>query len=171
MEGAMSYKLWRGEELLGESDLETPTADDGRAGFFRPTPAFTAVWPVFQRLQELARESMAAVEGRRQDLPPGEATRQVLAERGLGAAIVESFDQLRALGLVVRDAEGAPMPAGGLIVSEMQIPTWPDMPEKLRAEVEADFQAAGMKYGGPNYVLVLLPERFGQALPKNAAPA
>lgn len=166
----MSYTLWRGEELLGESELESPTGD-GRAGVFRPTPAFTAVWPVFQRRQELTKQSAEVMEGRRQDLPPAEAARLALAESGLGSAMVESREELRALGLTVRDDAGAPVPAGEVVVSELEIPTWPDLPEELRGEVEANFEAAGMKYGGPNYLLVLLPARFGRTSPADAAPA
>ncbi len=166
----MSYTLWRGEELLGESELETPTGD-GRAGVFRPTPAFAAVWPTFRRRQELTRQSLGVIEGRRQDLPPAEAARRALAESGLGAAMVESRDELRALGLMVRDPQGAPVAAGEVVVSELEIPTWPDLPEELRAEVEADFEAAGLKYGGPNYLLVLLGTRSGDAVPTAAAPA
>ncbi len=160
----MPYTLWRGEELLGQSELEltTPT---GRSGLFRATPAFEAVRPAFERRQALMKQSQAIVEGRRADLPPAEATRRALTESGLGPALVASRDELRGLGLVVRDRDGAPVPAGEIVVTELELPRWPDLSEEARRALAADFEAAGMTLDGPNWLLVLLPERPGRVLP------
>ncbi len=166
----MPYTLWRGEELLGESELEQARSS-ARSGLFRPTPAFAAVRPVFERRQVLMARSQAVLEGRREDLPPAEAARALLAESGLAEALVASRQELRALGLVVRDAEGAPVPAGEVVVTELEMPVLPDLPEEVRSAVAANFAAAGMVLDGPNYVLVLLPERDRRPLPEPDAPA
>jgi len=166
----MAYTLWRGEQLLGESELETPSGA-GRAGIFRPTAAFEGVRPVLDRWQALTKQSARVMENRRADLPPAESVRQALEASGLGAELVARHREVEALGLTLRDAAGAPAAAAELIVWEMEVPAWPEMPEELRVSVEADFAAAGMKLGGPNYVLVMLREGGRASLPEPAAGA
>ncbi len=165
----MPYRLWWGEKPLGESELDMTTSSS-RAGLFRPTPAFEAVRPVFERRQAIMKRSTEVLQARRADLHPAESMRRALRETGVGPALVENDVELRGLGLVLRDASGAPV-TGTVNVWEMEIPPFPDLTAEQRAAIEADFAEAGMKYGGPNYVLVLLPARFGQALPNDATPA
>ncbi len=165
----MPYTLWRGEELLGESELETPTGD-GRAGVFRPAPAFETVRPVFERRQALTKRWEEVQAARRPDLPPAEAMRQALQDTGVGPALVESELEVRGLGLALRDPAGAPLP-GPVMIWELELPSLPDFTAEERASAEADFAEAGMRLDGPNYLLVLLPERYGRPLPQPDAPA
>ncbi len=165
----MAYTLWRGEELLGESELEIPTGD-ARVGVFHPTSAFGAVWPVFARRQALMTRSAEVLAARRTDLPPAEAMRRALQETGVGPALVESDTELRALALVLRDPGGAPLP-GPVMVSEMRIPVPAGLTAEQRTAAEVEIAEAGMALDGPNYLLVLLPERYGRPLPEPDAPA
>ncbi len=165
----MPHTLWRGDELLGQTELEG-RPEGGRAGLFRATPAFGAVRPVFERRQALMRRSAEVLAARRPELPPAEAMRQALRETGFGPELVANEAELQALRLVLRDAAGAEV-TGNVTVSELEIPSFPDLTAEQRAAVAADFAAAGLTLEGPNWLLVLLPERPGRALPDDAAPA
>jgi len=152
------YTVWSAGQLIGHTELERAAAGPGtRAGDFRPTPAFEAVWPVLRAFNALGARVTAGFA----TLSPsstGEEIHAWLSAQPWAAAMKESEAAVAALALDLRDPAGATVPCLRILISEAVPPT---MINRL-AEVDAGAArelARQLAEDGRRYMIVAVPER------------
>lgn len=154
----MPYTVWSGGQLIGHTELERTAAGPGtRAGDFRPTAAFEAVWPVLRAFNALGAQVTAGLA----TLPPSSTGEEIhawlIAQPGAGA-LREGGAAVAALALELRDPAGAAVPCLRLLISECVPPTMINQLAEVDA-LAAQELAQHLAQDGPGYMVVAVPER------------
>ena len=155
----MTHTLWRGDVLLGSAELAPMRAGSAElSGQFHPTPAFDAVWPVLRALQEAGAAILPTLASIPSGSPPEEIRARLLADPA-SAALRPAREAVRALGLVLRDANGDEVADAEPLVHSWTIPLPPVLPPEARDVAARDAASAGFAFDVPQYQLTVAPRR------------
>ena len=171
----MTYRVWSGEVLLGESELEMRASARGdRMGVFQPTEAFERVAPIFRERQQLVGRLAELAMSRATEAAPAEAMRTLLAETGLGARLRQSHASLGSLELEIRDEAGASLRQKEINIFDVALLEPFGTPEEVKAGIRADMAELGLDPDVPHWLIQVLPVADegggeGESEPKRAA--
>ncbi len=154
----MTYSVWSGEALLGDSELELPRSTRGdRMGVFHPALAFERVAPLFRERQQLVGRLAELAMSRATEAAPAEAMRKLLAETGLGRQLRESHASLGALQLEIRDETGTPLAPKEVNIFDVALLEPFGAPEELKAGIRTDVAELGLDPDVPHWLIQVLP--------------
>lgn len=154
----MTYTLWSGETLLGDSELELPPSVRGdRMGVFHPAEAFERVAPVFRERQQLVGQLAELAMSRASEAAPAQAMRTLLAGTGLGAQLRQSHASLGALQLELRDETGASLLPREINIFEIALLEPFGAPEELKQGIRLDMAELGLNPDVPHWLIQVLP--------------
>jgi hypothetical protein len=166
MSGAMTFSLWRGDELLGHAQLSEVTNLSVRAvvmsGPFVPTVAFADVWPTFQVWNRCGAELNSGIGSITvPDMSPEAFRAQLFAlvPDALFRASREAELAVSALGLELRDEAGQVVPDASVQVDHLDLLSSVAHSQNALAEAKAEAARQGITVS--RYIMVVTRAHSG----------